>query len=130
MGTPVPISLVIWGPPQPHFAGDIGIPDRSQDLDAIEALTKKCSRFLTAERGRSKAPAGEDPGHKLGYSNVTYMRRNVHTQLDKSDLLCAERVEFATVLAVQMSWMQPNGCLLQNESEGPHAVVHHSLKAR
>ena len=23
-----------------------------------------------------------------------------------------------------------NGCLLQNESEGPHAVVHRSLKAR
>ena len=52
-------------------------------------------------------------------------------------LSCVERVEFATVLAVensgfavQMSWMQPNGCLLQNESEGPHAVVHHSLKAR
>jgi len=97
MGTPISISLVIWGPPPAPIRwryrdplSILGTPDRkhrAQDLDAIEALTKKCSRFFTAERGRSQATAGEEPRHKLGYSNVTYMRRKVHIRFDKSDLL-------------------------------------------
>ena len=33
-------------------------------------------------------------------------------------------MEFATVFAVVNSDLLSNGCLLQNESEGPHAVVH------
>ena len=31
------------------------------------------------------------------------MRRKVHSRLDRSDFFCAERVEFATVLAVENS---------------------------